>query len=388
MLGQTSSGNGVIRTLDEVSGVLGVRPHAESIFATLSRLAETELRLRNALSAMLVYGPMGAVTRNDVARYVVAKTNLYTTQIVVRAELIDQLAPRVRGIQEPVADFLARRIPMPEMLPDYSGPVDNRGAAGSTFALYAAPPVAPAVAAGAGLASPALAWGAIVVGALLQVAALVAIAAAVSAVALSAGASIIAWVDAKREEAWWRFKGPRVDRCFRDAGGDLARARECVSILNGAFPQPTSQLSSFMRGEPFRAPWWLWVGGMAIAGVVGFGVYRRIGGSKVAGLPQPMSVSRPRALRVGRGTRVRSGGNLLVSGPSSMDDMIRAVRTYAREHYNQGGWDIVVEAFDNNDLRKIIDRENARTSQSAIAAVRKVVRLHASVREDIQREAF
>jgi len=57
---------------------------------------------------------------------------------------------------------------------------------------------------------------------------------------------------------------------------------------------------------------------------------------------------------------------------ASTKSLMAAVRTYAQEHYDEGGWDIVVEAYDDRELVELIDRasnEGATTTAEIIKFV-------------------
>ncbi len=69
-----------------------------------------------------------------------------------------------------------------------------------------------------------------------------------------------------------------------------------------------------------------------------------------------------------------------------MTALIAAVRAHARAHYEEGGWDYVVEAFDDEDLAADIGR--ATTPEDAIAAVQEVLQLLDDRRQDIQATVF
>lgn len=66
--------------------------------------------------------------------------------------------------------------------------------------------------------------------------------------------------------------------------------------------------------------------------------------------------------------------------------MVEAVKRHAAAHYETGGWDIVVEAFDDAQIAEIIGR--AWTPKGAIAKVAFVVNIHNQHREDIRGTAF
>jgi hypothetical protein len=69
-----------------------------------------------------------------------------------------------------------------------------------------------------------------------------------------------------------------------------------------------------------------------------------------------------------------------------MDPVIKAVRDYATEHYEQDGWDFVVETMDDADIREKIGPTSR--PDTAISRMRRYVKRINSYRDDIQREAF
>lgn len=58
---------------------------------------------------------------------------------------------------------------------------------------------------------------------------------------------------------------------------------------------------------------------------------------------------------------------------TQMTQLIDGVRAHALEHYNDGGWDYVVEAYSDDELRAIIAGEGATTLPAAIEVVGSIV---------------
>ena len=63
-------------------------------------------------------------------------------------------------------------------------------------------------------------------------------------------------------------------------------------------------------------------------------------------------------------------------------DLVAAVRHYAKANYTAGGWDYVVECWDDSDILKTIG--DAQTVDEAIAEVRTIVKIIAERERDIQ----
>ena len=67
-------------------------------------------------------------------------------------------------------------------------------------------------------------------------------------------------------------------------------------------------------------------------------------------------------------------------------EFIKAVKAYALQHYNRGGWDYVVECYSDSEIEDII--KTARTVAGAIRMVRAHIKPRADYRAEILREAF
>jgi hypothetical protein len=67
-------------------------------------------------------------------------------------------------------------------------------------------------------------------------------------------------------------------------------------------------------------------------------------------------------------------------------DLVAAVRHHALANYNSEGWDFVVECWEDGDILECIG--DAQTVDAAIAAVRRIVKIQAERRHDIESEAF
>lgn len=64
--------------------------------------------------------------------------------------------------------------------------------------------------------------------------------------------------------------------------------------------------------------------------------------------------------------------------------LVEAVKAHAISNYEMGGWDIVVECYEDIELLEIIAEAGARTEAEAIAAVGEVVGSINEYRADIQ----
>ncbi len=70
------------------------------------------------------------------------------------------------------------------------------------------------------------------------------------------------------------------------------------------------------------------------------------------------------------------------------DEMVAAVKAHAEKHYNESGWDYVVECGDDAEILSVIAEENVSTVEAAIAAVGEIVALLDERRRDIEATSF
>jgi hypothetical protein len=71
---------------------------------------------------------------------------------------------------------------------------------------------------------------------------------------------------------------------------------------------------------------------------------------------------------------------------STPAEMVAAVKAHALTHYEQDGWDYVIECWEDTDILKAIG--NARTITGALAAVRRITKAMNDRRRDIEGEIY
>ena len=76
-----------------------------------------------------------------------------------------------------------------------------------------------------------------------------------------------------------------------------------------------------------------------------------------------------------------------------MTQYIAAVKKHALEHYNEDGWDFVVEAMDQEDMVRLLtdgffDGRQVNSEADAIARIGEVVKLWDDRRKDIEATAW
>jgi hypothetical protein len=66
--------------------------------------------------------------------------------------------------------------------------------------------------------------------------------------------------------------------------------------------------------------------------------------------------------------------------------MVEAVKSYASAHYDEGGWDIVVEAYEDSEIAELVKK--CTSNEQAIRKVRSTVSVQADYRDDIRATAY
>jgi hypothetical protein len=74
----------------------------------------------------------------------------------------------------------------------------------------------------------------------------------------------------------------------------------------------------------------------------------------------------------------------------TMRAMVEAVKAHATAHYNEGGWDYVIETMDDGEIAGFLARDNGRpaTPEHAIKVIGTLVGTWNDAREYIEKEAF
>ncbi len=69
-------------------------------------------------------------------------------------------------------------------------------------------------------------------------------------------------------------------------------------------------------------------------------------------------------------------------------DLVHAVKQHGIVHYQEDGWDVVIECYTDAEILRIICEAGATTPEAAIAAVKAYVNPYYEYREDIRGTAF
>lgn len=71
-----------------------------------------------------------------------------------------------------------------------------------------------------------------------------------------------------------------------------------------------------------------------------------------------------------------------------MADLVKAVKAHANENYEAGGWDVIVECWEDDQIADVISEEGATTTQAAIDAFKPVVSVWADRQADARNSRF
>ena len=63
-------------------------------------------------------------------------------------------------------------------------------------------------------------------------------------------------------------------------------------------------------------------------------------------------------------------------------ELVQYVKDWANFHYNDGGWDVIVECWGDKDILKVLTRDNATTEEEALASFKDVVAVWADQQAD------
>jgi len=71
-----------------------------------------------------------------------------------------------------------------------------------------------------------------------------------------------------------------------------------------------------------------------------------------------------------------------------ISELVQYVKDYANLHYEDGGWDVIVECWEDKDILELLTRDNATTEQEALAAFKDIVAVWADYQADAENSRF
>ena len=71
-----------------------------------------------------------------------------------------------------------------------------------------------------------------------------------------------------------------------------------------------------------------------------------------------------------------------------ISELVQYLKDYANLHYEDGGWDVIVECWEDKDILELLTRDNATTEQEALAAFKDIVAVWADQQADAENSRF
>lgn len=71
---------------------------------------------------------------------------------------------------------------------------------------------------------------------------------------------------------------------------------------------------------------------------------------------------------------------------TEMTELVEAVKAHANEHYEDGGWDVIVECWSDEEIAEAV--KGTKTTAGAIRKMRSVVGIYADRQADAINSAF
>ena len=65
-----------------------------------------------------------------------------------------------------------------------------------------------------------------------------------------------------------------------------------------------------------------------------------------------------------------------------MEEIIKFIKQYAQDHYNDGGWDVVVECWSDSDIRQYLNSCKITTQPEALKQFKRIVDVWADQQAD------
>lgn len=69
-------------------------------------------------------------------------------------------------------------------------------------------------------------------------------------------------------------------------------------------------------------------------------------------------------------------------------DIVKAIKAHAEANYGKSGWDVIVECFDDSEIKEVLDREKITTIKDGIKAFQEIADLQQERRQEQQSEIF
>lgn len=73
---------------------------------------------------------------------------------------------------------------------------------------------------------------------------------------------------------------------------------------------------------------------------------------------------------------------------AALAKLVAHVKAHAQAHYTDGGWDVIVECWEDDQIAKVLREDDANTPAKAIASFKPVVDVWADRQADARNSRF
>ena len=71
-----------------------------------------------------------------------------------------------------------------------------------------------------------------------------------------------------------------------------------------------------------------------------------------------------------------------------INKLVQYIKDYANFHYEDGGWDVIAECWEDKDILKVLTENDATTEKEALASFKDVVAVWADRQSDANNSRF
>ena len=71
-----------------------------------------------------------------------------------------------------------------------------------------------------------------------------------------------------------------------------------------------------------------------------------------------------------------------------ISELVQYIKDYSNYHYEDGGWDVIAECWEDKDIIKVLTEDNATTEEEALASFKDVVAVWADRQADAENSRF
>ena len=71
-----------------------------------------------------------------------------------------------------------------------------------------------------------------------------------------------------------------------------------------------------------------------------------------------------------------------------INTLVQYIKDYANFHYEDGGWDVIAECWEDKDILKVLARDNAKTEKESLASFKDIVAVWTDQQSDANNSRF